>query len=255
MILDTALFWSFLCAFLRSSAALLSLPIFGGQTVPVRIRVMAAMALALAITPVVQPLVGVVPQDLYALAMAAGREIVMGLILGMFVTIVFAAFQIAGGFIDLQVGLGMAQAINPASGVESTLLQRFKSTLAIVVFLTMDGHHMVIRALIGTYRALPADQALHLGGLHEALLSTVGYMSLLALQIAAPVAAIGVVVDASLGFINKAIPMFPAMLAGMPAKILMGLICLSIALPAMVSGVSDAAGFAIDAMFQALRVR
>lgn len=255
MSLDAALLWSFLSAFLRCSAAMLAVPIFGGQTVPVRIRVMASLALALAITPVVQPLVGTLPQDLYALVMAAGREVVMGLLLGMFVTIAFAAFQIAGAFIDLQVGLGMSQAVNPASGVQSTLLERFKSTLAVVVFLTLDGHHMVIHALVGTYRALPADQALHLGGIYDALLATVGYMSLLALQIAAPVAAIGVVVDASLGFINKAIPMFPAMLAGMPAKIMMGLICLSIALPAMVSGVSEAAGFAVDALFQGLRVR
>ncbi|MBX3120359.1 MAG: flagellar biosynthetic protein FliR [Fimbriimonadaceae bacterium] len=253
MSIDAALFWAFIVVFIRCSAMLLVSPVLGGQQTPANIRVMISMALSAALVFVIQPTVGNVPQDIYTMVIAIAQEAVVGLMIGMFISMAFAAFQIAGSFLDMQVGLSSSQVMNPVSGIPSTLLSQFKYMLAMAIFLSIGGHQLLIRAFIKSYDVMPSMGALHMNAIESNVLQLLGQVLLLGIQIAAPVAAVGFIIDAALGFINKAVPQFPAMIVGMPAKIIMGLLTLSIALPAIVGGVQVSVDLATDALWNALR--
>lgn len=253
MIVDSALFWAFLVVFVRCSAMLLASPVFGAQNTPLQIRVFSTLAIAGALTVVIQPKIGPVPQDQYALVLTLGNEILAGLVLGMFVSIAFTAFQMAGAMLDLQVGLGASHVINPATGVPSTLLAQYKYMLATVVFFAMSGHHVLFKAFTQSYQVLPSFGTAQFGSMQGTIVDLVTNACLLALQIAAPVAAVGIIVDAAMGIVNRAVPQMQVFLVGMPAKIAMGLAALSIALPVAAASVDSGVELAVDALGRVFR--
>jgi flagellar biosynthetic protein FliR len=166
------------------------------------------------------------------------------------------AVTMAGSFLDLQVGLGMSQVMNPVTGVHSTVMAQFKSMLALIVFLGVQGHHFVLQAFVRSYETMPTLSAAAMEPIRASLVGMIGEMSLLALQIAAPVAAVGLIVDTAMGIVNRAVPQMPVFLVGLPVKIVASMVALSVALPALVFGVQngvDAAGDALSEVWRSTR--
>lgn len=225
------LIFAFFCVFVRCSAMMLSSPVFGAQTTPVMVRVMTTLALSGAVTAVVQPQIGPVPADLGSLLVRVASEVVAGLLIGNFMTLALQAVQIGGSFTDMQTGLSSGQVMNPINGVQSTILAQFKFMLSVVVFLSMDGHHMLLQAMVASYGATPNAQAIQAG-----LVPLLSTMFMVALQIALPALGVGLLVDSSLGLVNRAVPQFQAVQIGLPAKLAVGLITVAIGLPAVTSG-------------------
>lgn len=254
MRLDEPMLFAFLLVFVRCSAMLVSSPVFGSQSTPLPIRIMATLSISCAMTVALKPTGMPMPTDMYMLAAAVIHEVVAGLIIGIFLQLALQAAMMAGSIIDLQAGLGMSQTLNPVSGVSSTVLSQYKFMLAVVIFLTMNGHHLMLQAFADSYQALPSS--ISLPRLQIELVAAVGRMSIVALQIAAPVMAVGIVVDAALGVVNKAVPQMQVFMVGLPAKIMMGLVAMSLALPALSSAVQNGVIGATDAVysvFQAVR--
>jgi flagellar biosynthesis protein FliR len=251
--LDSGLLYAFLLVFVRASAMMLSSPIFGAQHTPLNIRILTTLSVAAALTMTIKSHIGPVPQDLFSMLGAVANEAVAGLVLGTVVSMVFFAVQMAGSFLDFQIGLGSSQILNPITGVPVTVVAQFKFMLAIVIFLCMNGHHAMFKAFLHSYDAFPMLSMGSLAALQNHIIPLFGEMSLLALQIAAPVAAVGMIIDASLGMIGKAAPQMQVMLVGMPAKILLGFIALSATLPALVSGVDAGVQNSLDRMWSIWR--
>src|SRR5690349_5299798 len=111
MTFDPALLFAFLLVFVRCSAMLLSSPMFGAQNTPVQVRVMTTLAIAGALTLVLKPKMGPVPTEMYSLAAAVLAEAVAGIVIGLSMSLVLQAAQIAGSILDLQLGLSLSQAI------------------------------------------------------------------------------------------------------------------------------------------------
>jgi flagellar biosynthetic protein FliR len=109
--------------------------------------------------------------------------------------------------------------------------------LAMVIFLEINAHHVMLQAFVHSYRAMPAPTMAQLPSIEAGFVDLITQLSLVALQIAAPVAAVSLVVDAALGVIGKAVPQMQVFMVGMPAKIGVGLIAAAVALPALVNGV------------------
>lgn len=253
MTFDSAFLWAFFCVFLRASAMMLASPFFGAQTTPTSIRAMTTLSIAAALTFALQPSVGPLPAEMGGFALGLLNEIAVGLLIGAFATLVFSAFQIAGALLDLQIGLGASQILNPVDGVPATLLSQYKYTLAIVIFLLMNGHHLLFQAFVESYRLAPGLTQQSMLVIQDNLLSLIAQSALLGLQIAAPVMAVGLVVDAALGLVNKAVPQMPVMLVGLPAKLGLGMVALSVALPALVSGVSYGSELAAQSLTEVFR--
>lgn len=239
-----AAFLAFLLVFVRCSAMFLTAPIFGSPNLPIHIRVFTTAAVSAALACAVGSRLGQPPADMYGLTAAVGREVFAGVLLGSFVNLSLQALQIAGSFMDLQAGLGSSHVLNPLNGVQSTVLSQLKSMLGIVVFLSADGHHMLIRAFVESYHAMPT-----FGQVEQSFASLIGAIFLIALQIAAPVMAVGFLVDAALALMTRAVPQMNAIHTGMPAKVGAGIAAVSLGLPLTVSAV----GSALNVGFSLLR--
>jgi flagellar biosynthetic protein FliR len=250
MSIDAGLFYAFLLVFVRCSAMLFSSPLFGAQNVPLQVRIFTTMALAGALTFTVKANIGQPPADMWTLVMAVGHEIVAGLLIGVFMSLILQAAEMAGSFIDLQMGLSSSQALNPVTGVSVSIIAQFKYMLGLVIFLNIDGHHVMLNAFVHSYEAMPAPTVAMLPSLQTSFVGLITQLSLLALQIAAPVAAVSIVVDAAMGVINKAVPQMQIFLVGLPAKIIVGMLALTIALPALVSGVQIGVETASASLYQ-----
>jgi flagellar biosynthesis protein FliR len=220
--------------FVRCSAILIAAPLLSTST-PAQVRVMLAAVLALALGPAVQPHFGPIPQESSGLLMILFREVMTGLLIGACMNLAVMAAEAAGAFADLQLGLSSAQVFNPTSGGVATPLSRFKHMLAVTLLFASDGHHLIIQALVGSYRS-PDLSLASLPHLAPHVVHLVGHSLLLAIQIAAPVAAIGLIIDLAAGLINKAVPQTMPFLLALPAKLALGFIALALGLPAVVAG-------------------
>ncbi len=246
MALDSHWLIVFLALFTRVSAMLLAAPLTA-TAVPVNIRVLMAAALAFALAPTVQSGFGAPPDSVVELILLGMREALTGLLIGFCLKLAASAAEMAGGIADLQIGLMSAQIMSPVLGSAATPTSRLKMMLGLALLFASDAHHLMIRALVKSYDI----GGLTLQGLesaHTGLLSIFSQVMLLSLQIAAPVAAVGIVVDMAAGFVNKAVPQTQPFLLALPAKLALGLVALSLGLPALAAGMRHAT----DASFQAL---
>ncbi len=243
---DSAFIFSFGMVFVRCSAMLMTAPLFGNQNTPVQIRIFTTLAIAGALTMVVQPNLGQPPGDLYGLGACALQELVAGLLLGLFVSLAMQAAQMAGAIMDSQLGLSLSQVLNPINGVPVTILSQFKYMLAVVVLLSANGHHTMLQAFAQSYSYLPTLSTATLANVTSGLTSMLTGISLLAVQIAAPVLGVSLVIDAALGLISRAVPQMQVFLVGMPAKSALGLLALGLTLPALVGAVSSGVNLAIQ---------
>ncbi len=248
MPLDSLTIYAFFLVFVRCSGMMLAAPMFSAANAPVTVRVYTTLAISCALTAIVRPTIGAVPSDLYAFALAVANEAVAGLLIGAFFSLVLHAATIAGALVDLQMGLGLSQALNPITGVSVTVIAQFKYMLCLIVFLSVDAHHIMLGAFVQSYQSMPTLSAVMLESIKESLIGLIGHMTLLALQMAAPVVAVSMVVDAALGLVSRAVPQMQALVVGMPAKILMGMIALSLALPALVSSVRTGVDMTVDSL-------
>lgn len=246
MELDSQWLIVFLALFIRVSAMLLAAPLTA-TAVPVNIRVLISAALAFALAPTVQPGFGAPPDSVIGLILLGMREALTGLLIGFCLKLAASAAEMAGGIADLQIGLMSAQIMSPVLGSAATPTSRLKMMLGLALLFASDAHHLMIRALVKSYDI----GGLALQGLepaHTGILSIFSQVMLLSLQIAAPVAAVGIVVDMAAGFVNKAVPQTQPFLLALPAKLALGLVALSLGLPALAAGMRHAT----DASFQAL---
>jgi flagellar biosynthesis protein FliR len=250
MSFDSGLLWAFLLVFVRCGAALMSSPIFGAQSTPVSIRVMTTLSISAALVFALSPASRAVPQSLGELVLAVGNEAACGLLIGAFTSMAIMAVQFAGSLLDLNVGLGMSQVMNPVTGVPSSVMAQFKTMLALIIFLGIQGHHFVIQAFAKSYETMPVLGAVHAGAIHDGFLALMGQMSILALQIAAPVAAVGFIVDMAMGVVNRAVPQMPVFLVGLPVKIIASMVAMSVALPALVFSVQSGVERSGEALYE-----
>lgn len=248
MPLDSLTIFTFFLVFVRCSGMMIAAPVFGAANLPVHIRVLITAAFSMALTFAVRPSIGEIPADLSSFAMAVANEAVSGLLIGTFFSLVLHAVSMAGALVDIQMGLGMSQVLNPITGVPVSVVGQFKYMLGLMVFLQVDAHHLMLGAFLQSYQNLPTLSYDIVEPLRESLVAMLGQMMWLALQMAAPVAAVSVVVDAALGLVNRAVPQMHAFLVGMPAKTLMGMIALSISLPALVGSVQNGIEVAVDGL-------
>lgn len=163
------------------------------------------------------------------------REILIGLLLGFTAYLFFTIVQVAGSFVDLQMGFGMANLIDPMTGTQSPVMGNLKFFIATLLFLAIDGHHFLISAVIDSYQWVPLSNELfaHIynGNISDFLLRSFSNMFILAFQMAAPLIAALFLVDVAMGILARTAPQFNLFVIGIPLKLFIGLFVLLIMIP------------------------
>ncbi|MBB3109406.1 flagellar biosynthetic protein FliR [Paenibacillus phyllosphaerae] len=223
--------------FCRITAFFVVAPVFSTRTVPTNFKIGLSFMVALLVFLSYGLKQTIVPDATYVLAII--REILAGLLLGYTAYLFFTIIQTAGAFIDLQMGFGMANVIDPMTGVSTPLMGNFKFMIATLVFLSMNGHHYMLTALIKSYEWIPISNELfvriHNGSISTFLVRTFADTFMLALQLSAPLVVAMFLVDAGLGFLAKTAPQYNVFVIGVPLKILVGFFLLLVMMPGLVS--------------------
>ncbi|MFK7695822.1 flagellar biosynthetic protein FliR [Paenibacillus sp. HJGM_3] len=228
---------NFLLIFCRITAFFVVAPVFSTRGVPPTFKI----GLSLFLTFLILMAAGGVKEQAVvidaAFIIAILKEILVGLLLGFMAYIFFNAVQIAGSFIDIQMGLGIANVIDPMSGIQSPIMGNFKFFIAVLLFLAMNGHHFLIDAIVRSYEWVPLDNnvftRIATGEPSDFLIQAFVSMFGLALQMAAPLVVSLFLTDVGLGILSKTAPQFNIFVVGVPIKIIVGFLLLIVVIPGM----------------------
>lgn len=223
----------FLLIFARIGTMAMSLPGIGDRTVPPRIRLVFALALSLVLYPLVEASLPQSAPSVAGVVTALGREILIGIALGITVRLVISAVQLAGTTIAFQTGLAFAQNVDPAQGAQSTVFGTFLSVLAVALIFATDLDHLLIAAMHDSYVLFTPGAELPVGDFAAGAVDTLAGAFRIALQMAAPFLAFGLVFYLGMGVLTRLIPQVQVFFLAMPANILLGFALLLLLLSTM----------------------
>lgn len=216
--------------FVRVLALFTAAPVFSPRAIPMRAKVGLAFLVAVCAqaTLVGQPVVSInSPQALGTLV----QQVVVGLAIGFAVRLVFAALEIAGELIGLQMGLNFASFFDPSSNAQISAISRFFMQIGTLVFIVINGHLLLLMAVVKSFDAFPVDgnfmQALAQMRIHE--MGSAVFAS--AFWIALPMIAMLLFVNLALGIISRVAPQMNIYAVGFPVTLTVGLIGIVATLP------------------------
>ena len=210
----------------RMTGLMLFAPFFGSMVIPARIKAALVLALTLALYPAFGGQIG--PHTLAEWPLLVFNEFLVGVGMGIATNVVFEAIQLTGSVLGIQMGYSLVNILDPQTQVNTPVVAMFYQCIAMLLFLGMDVHLWLLRAVGNSFRYVPPGTA-HLSSLFTtSILRTVGEMFGLGVQIAAPVLSATLAADVILGLLGKASPNMPLMLMGPAIKSLIG-ICILIA--------------------------
>jgi len=218
----------------RILALFASAPVFSHASLPMRAKVGIALAIALAIAPVVAapPLAGLLEASGFVML---AHNILVGVALGFAIRLVFAGVELAGELIGLQIGLSFAAFFNPDSRESENVVSNFMSMLVLLMFLAIDGHLMLLSALVDSFRVFPAAASGPLPIEPLALARGAADIFAIALTICLPILAVMLLVNVVLGVMARVAPQLNLFAVGFPVTVLAGLAALVLFLPTLES--------------------
>lgn len=222
--------FAFLLIFARMGAMTMALPGIGDRTVPPRIRLVFALSISLILYPLVDKVFPPLPSSLYGMISAVVGELLVGLAIGFSVRMVVAALQFAGTAIAFQTGLAFAQNVDPANGTQGSLFSSFLWVLSIALIFATDLHHLLLSAMYDSYTLFKPGSALPTGDFAEVALQTFSRGFRIAIQLAGPFLAFGLIFYLGVGILSRLIPQVHVFFLAMPLNILIGLTLLMLLL-------------------------
>ena len=221
---------AFLWPFLRVLGLIVAEPVLGHRAVPVPAKLGLALFITLVIAPLLPPMPQVEPASAAGLLIAI-QQLVIGLAMGFAIRVALTAAEMAGQLAGLQTGLGFAVFFDPESSAQSAVVGQFVGLFAILVFLSTNGHALVLGALAETFRALPVSSApVSPLGL-RVLVDWGGAIFSAGLLISLPVVAALLIANLTVGIMTRAAPQLNLFAVGFPITLTVGLVALYLAIP------------------------
>ncbi|HCY86435.1 MAG TPA: flagellar biosynthetic protein FliR [Desulfobacteraceae bacterium] len=229
-IIDPVRFRIFMLVLARISVFLFLFPIFSSPTFPTTLKVAFALVMSLLFYAVVPVDVNRFPEDVFSFGLMIGAEILVGLTLGIVLRVFFAGVQLAGQMIGFQMGFAMINVMDPQTGSNVSIMDQLGYWVCLVVFLILNGHHMIIMSLIDSFDLVPMGGFVMHPAITPKLLELSGGIFLMAIKVSAPVIAALFFVNVGFGLISKFSPQMNVMIVAFPVKIAVGLLMFGLTL-------------------------
>lgn len=232
--LDILDIWdSFLLIFVRVTGLFVVSPVFGRQNIPAYYKIGFSFFMAVVLSYTI-PVPGTGSYNsVFAFILLIIKEFIIGLVLGYISYLIITAIYLAGQMIDMHIGFGMVSVFDPVSNIQIPVTADFYFILTMLIFLAIDGHHLLIYTLSESFSRFPVGSAAVIGKpLLDSIVRLFGSVFVISFKIAAPVTAAVLVVDMALGVIAKAVPQVNVFIVGLPIKILIGLLVIFLTLAA-----------------------
>jgi flagellar biosynthetic protein FliR len=209
----------------------MSIPIFDSRGIPFFLKISLALATCMVLFPLLKLDVVPVTSDLFTLGIIAAGEILLGLAIGFSVKLLFAGIQLAGQLAGYQMGLAIANVMDPATSEQVPLLAQFNNLIGLLVFLSINAHYWFIKALTESFRLVPPLNVNFDSSLMEQLIQLSGNMFVIAVQLGAPVIAAMLLTSVAFGLVARTVPQMNVFIVAMPLKIGVGLLFIGLGLP------------------------
>lgn len=207
-------------------------PLFSNTAAPVRIRLVTAIAVTIGLLPIIPAPAPIEINSGAGLWMIA-REMSVGLAMGFAMRIVFAAFVMAGEQIGFQMGIGFATFYSPLNSAQTPILAEYLSLFATLVFLSIDGHIMLLATLAQSFQAIPISTQPLPAESWSALVLFGSKIFSAGLLFALPITVALLITNLALGVLAKVSPQFNLFAVGFPITVTVGFLMLSASLPYM----------------------
>jgi len=221
----------FLLIFVRITGIFILAPVFGSKNVNKYIKAGLALIITYILFPLAFNSTVIIPEHFLPYLFIVLGELIVGLIIGFVSSLVFSAIQMSGQILDMQIGFGVINIIDPQSGGQVPLIGNFKYILALILFLATNGHHVLLSALFTSFKLIPVTGVIVHTTLTEFIVRMVSGTFVIALKISMPILITLIITDIALGILARTMPQMNIFVVGVPMKILVGLFVLSLALP------------------------
>lgn len=221
---------SFLWPLTRILGIIGTAPIFGNNSVPFMVKIALGIFLTLIIAPVVPPMPALDPVGWTGLLILV-QQLIIGLCLGFTIRVTFAALELAGELIGLTMGLGFAVFFNPQSQGRSSSISQFLALIATMAFLAINGHLLILSALVESFTTLPiSGEPIHAGGFFHLSLWG-GKIFSTGVQLSLPVIAALLITNIALAVLTRAAPQLNLFGIGFSLTLAIGFAMLWLMLP------------------------
>ena len=213
---------------LRVAGVFLLTPVLYAMSIPPVVRMLLVLSLSFAIALGLAPHLDREAMELGALLAAAVVELVLGATLALGILLAFAALDVAGRLLDIQIGFGIAQVFDPVSQRQIPILTSAFNNLAVLIFFLINGHHVLLRGIAYSVEHFPVGAPWSLSQAVIPVLKQASGLLSLGFALAAPVVFCIFLVELALGVVARNLPQMNMFAIGIPVKIVVGLIALSL---------------------------
>jgi flagellar biosynthetic protein FliR len=230
---------TFLLIFARIGTMLMLLPGVGEMSVPVRIRLVSALALTAVLFPLHRNAFTIDLRSFGPVMLLLGQELFVGAVLGITARLAISALQTAGSVVAQQLGLGFVTAIDPTQNQQGAIVGNFLTLLGVTLLFATDLHHLLIAALHESYSLFRPGEVPLTGDVAALATRTVTAAFRVGVQLSAPFIVFGLVFNLALGLLSRVMPQMQVFFVGLPLSILIGLIVLVAVVGAMMGSFLD----------------
>ena len=231
--------FGFVMVLTRISAFFIVIPVFGWQSIPVRIKVAMAVLLAVffsMITPV--PVDAGQVSSVEAVLLLA-NEATYGLALGLVATLIFAVVKFSGRIIERQMGLAMAEILDPLTDERAQPLGSLLEMIFILLVLSANGHHLFLLIISRSYESFPAGSIPTIPVLTEGIIAAGSTMFIHGLKLAVPILAAFLLLLVILAVFARVVPEMNILFISLPLRVGLGLLMVALFLPFIASFVGE----------------
>lgn len=221
----------FLAILIRISLLVFMLPLFANARVPPVVKAAVVLVLTAMLHPLLRRDVMPLSFEPVALTWLVLGEIVLGMVLGLSMLMILAAFNLAGELISYLTGLGFVQVVDPQNSSPTSVLSSLLQVLAMLLLLNLNGHHLMLRSVVESFQVAPIGrfnlETIQFGK----LLAVYGQLFVVAVKLAAPVMVVLLLSQVGFGLIARYVPNINILVTSFPITILLGLFFTALALP------------------------
>ena len=251
---NTAYFLALILVFIRlTSFFLVAKSLFPKGTPPI-LKGAIGMILSFSIISGINYQVVLEINNNYMLVYSVISEIMSGVILGFIANMLFDFIRMAGGYMDIQIGLSMMNMLDPSSETTSTPFSNLSYFISMVIFFIIDGHHLLIKCLIQSFKVVNIGQNIVFQDTFSVVLDAFREYFVIGVKIAIPLVLIIIITDLCMALVSRTVPAINVMILGMPVKMVVGLLTFIALLPIMIKIVSYAFNLIPDIIEEMLKV-
>lgn len=214
----------------RIMALIAASPLLGNSAVPASVKLSLGVMIAAIVAPAVPAWPATDPMS-WAGLLIVMQEMLIGLAMGFSIRIIFAAVEMAGEISSLTMGLGFATFFDPTTQGRSSAISQFLSLVATMAFLAVNGHLVLLSALVESFSTLPVSAIPVYGGGFKQLADWGGMIFSVGVQLSLPIVAALLITNVALGILTRAAPQLNLFGIGFPITLGVGLLVIAMTLP------------------------